>query len=349
MKPMRMRLPMLLILAPTLQAQAPGLAARVAEAEAVVARHFRGEPLESARAKVVADIAAFNAETTTATRELAAEKAALDARRAPLREMEAKLESLDRDLAKLPTATEGGDSPAERKHAAAVRERKALAERHEALRQAVQPQLEAYNARVTRSNETLKVRRNAVTEAQARLNARIDAFAAFQRQGGDVAFYSGLTRLLAECVKVHAEAPAAKARALRQELFRWAQARAAAQPFGPVLVEATVGGEPVCFMVDTGAERTSLSPELVATLGLEGRLGEEVTFVLAGGPRVKGRELTLPALAVAGASMAAVPAAVLPATEVGIDGLLGQSFLKGFVYTIDEGRPERLLLKPRKP
>jgi hypothetical protein len=32
---------------------------------------------------------------------------------------------------------------------------------------------------------------------------------------------------------------------------------------------------------------------------------------------------------------------------VGIDGLLGQSFLKRFVYTVDESRPGKLMLVPR--
>ena len=344
---MRPLLPFLVTAA--LTGQVPSLATRVAEAEATVARHFRGEPLEPARTKVVADIAAFNAETAASAKALAEEKAALDARLKPLRDTEARLAELDRRLAVLPTATEGRNSPAELKHAALAKERRALADRHNADREALQPALDAYNAKVARSNEALKARRAAVTGAQAQLNARIDAWAAFQRNGGDVAFYNGLGRLLADCAKAGASSQAAQVRTLRRELIRWAMARAAAQPFGPVIVEATVGGEPVGLMVDTGAERTSLSPELVAALGLESKLGDEITFVLAGGPRVKGREVKLPTLAVAGVSVEGVPAAVLQATEVGIDGLLGQSFLKGFVYTVDEGRAEKLVLRPRKP
>ena len=342
-----MRLPVSLLLSvPALLAQAPSLVSRVAEAEATVARHFRGEPLEAARARVVADIAAFNAETAASGRALAEEKAALDARLKPLREAEAKLAELDRRLAVLPAATEGRDSPAEVKHAALAKARKDLADRYNADRDALQPALDAYNAKVARTNEDLKARRVAVTGAQAQLNARIDAWAAFQKGGGDVAFYNGLGRLLADCSR--APAQAAKVRDLRRELIRWAMARASAQPFGPVLVEATVGGEPVGLMVDTGAERTSLSPELITALGLDAKLGEEITFVLAGGPRVRGREVKLPPLTVAGITVDGVPAAVLQATEVGIDGLLGQSFLKGFVYTIDEGRAEKLILKARK-
>jgi hypothetical protein len=42
-----------------------------------------------------------------------------------------------------------------------------------------------------------------------------------------------------------------------------------------------------------------------------------------------------------------VPASAVRPSDVGIDGLLGQSFLKAFVYTIDERSPAKLLLKRR--
>jgi len=123
----------------------------------------------------------------------------------------------------------------------------------------------------------------------------------------------------------------------------------AADPFGPVLVEGLIGGEPCCLMVDTGAMRTSLSPELVGALGLNDRLGGEASFVLAGGVRLRGRVVDLPSVALGDISAKAVPAVTIAASEVGIDGLLGQSFLKGFIYTVDERRPEKVFLQPRKP
>ncbi|HJV90684.1 MAG TPA: retroviral-like aspartic protease family protein [Holophagaceae bacterium] len=329
--------------------QAPSLAARVAEAEATVARHFRGEPLEAARAQVVADIAAYNAETVAAKAALDAGKADLEAKLAPLRTLEGQLGEMDQRLAKIPTATEARTSPAEVKYAALMKERNALAAKYNALQAAVEPQREAYNAKVKTSNEALTARRAAVMDAQKRVNARIEAFEAFQKQNGDVAFYTGLAKLLGDCLKASDAPAAARVRALRKELIGWAMARAAAQPFGPVLVEVQIAGEPCCLMVDTGAMRTSLAPELVRVLGLEDRLGEEASFVLAGGVRLRGRMVELPSVTVAGATAKAVPAVVIAASEVGIDGLLGQSFLKGFVYTVDERKPEKLRLQPRNP
>jgi hypothetical protein len=44
---------------------------------------------------------------------------------------------------------------------------------------------------------------------------------------------------------------------------------------------------------------------------------------------------------------AQVDGVAVPASEVGIDGLLGQSFLKHFAYTIDPGQPGKLVLVRR--
>ncbi len=334
-----------LTLLPALQGQSPSLASRVNEAEAIVARYFRGEPLEVERRRVTADIAAYTAETAAAKQKLEAGKAELDARLKPLREVEARLEVLDRQLAKPPIATEARKSPAEVAFEAALKERKALFARYDSLRETTEPLRTAYNAQVQASNEAMTARRTAVIAAQKAVNARVDALASFRKGNGDVAFFAGLTKLLGECRKAGDPGLLAKVRGLRQELFAHARAWAASEPFGPVLVEVRLGEEPALLMVDTGAMRTGISPELAGVLGLP--LGEEAVFVLAGGATLRGKTLTLPTVAVGGVTARDVSAVVFPATEVGIDGLLGQSFLKRFTYTVDERTSEKLLLKPR--
>jgi clan AA aspartic protease (TIGR02281 family) len=137
-------------------------------------------------------------------------------------------------------------------------------------------------------------------------------------------------------------------RGIRRELARWAGARQDAQDNGLVLVDAMVGDEPCCFIVDTGAQQVCLPAELIAALGLTGSLGEESTLTLAGGQKLRGRSITLPRLEVEGRVATAVSGSAVPASEVGVDGLLGQSFLKHFVYTIDEARPGKLVLVPRQ-
>ena len=93
--------------------------------------------------------------------------------------------------------------------------------------------------------------------------------------------------------------------------------------------------------------RCCLAFALVSVLGLSGRLGEVATLTLAGGQKLRGRSIVLPRIAVAGAAGTQVEGSAVPASEVGIDGLLGQSFLKRFVYTIDERQAGKLILVPR--
>ncbi len=88
-------------------------------------------------------------------------------------------------------------------------------------------------------------------------------------------------------------------------------------------------------------------PGMVDALGLSGKLGDEVELILAGGIKTKGREFVLPRVEVSGADERDIPAAAVKVSDVGIDGLLGQSFLKRFVYTIDESKEAKLILKPR--
>jgi hypothetical protein len=70
-------------------------------------------------------------------------------------------------------------------------------------------------------------------------------------------------------------------------------------------------------------------------------------MILAGGQKLRGRTLTLPRVSTSGMATQDVAASAIPPSEVGIDGLLGQTFLKRFVYTIDERLPEKLVLTRR--
>jgi len=63
--------------------------------------------------------------------------------------------------------------------------------------------------------------------------------------------------------------------------------------------------------------------------------------------RLQSRRFTIPRISAAGQALSEVSASATRPTNVGIDGLLGQSFLKAFVYTIDERTQARLLLARR--
>ena len=149
---------------------------------------------------------------------------------------------------------------------------------------------------------------------------------------------------------------------MRRELGAWAISDHERRDYGLVVIEAALGGsepgasepgadeqradEPCYFIEDTGAMLTTEEPGLVAALGIP--LGEETEFSLAGGKKMKGREIVLPLVAVGNVTEKDVEGAAVKASEVGVDGLLGQTFLKRFVYAIDESRPGKLILRRRK-
>ena len=134
---------------------------------------------------------------------------------------------------------------------------------------------------------------------------------------------------------------------LRRELAAWAEAGQALRPNGLVIVEALVVDEPCWFIVDTGAMDTIVSAEIVDAIGCRKSLGKQTSLSMIGGLRVMGYAFRIPQLEVSGRMLKEVPAAAVLPSDVGIDGLLGQSFLKAFVYCIDERKPEKLILSPR--
>ncbi|MFH1378254.1 MAG: aspartyl protease family protein [Planctomycetota bacterium] len=114
-----------------------------------------------------------------------------------------------------------------------------------------------------------------------------------------------------------------------------------------VYAEVSFGDGVTCFLlVDTGARSITLPIEIVDALGLTDALGEETELSLAGGVIQKGRKLTLPSVTVNGHTVTDADAVVLPDNTVGIDGLLGRSFLKHFTMTIQGGPTPTLILEP---
>jgi len=339
---------------PSLVAQVPVPApyqGRLAALESVLDRFYRGESLAAGHARVNALVDAFNAQVKQGDADLQAAKAQVDQALAPAKELAPALDAQDKALAKAP---DPGDREATRRFNAQVDARNALADRYNALVAAGQREVDAYNARLQRQNQLIAQSRAGLEAERRALKERTDAYEAFQAQGQDLAFFTALNQLLADLRAATRSAPEPgtqaaldKVRALRRELALWAAERQSAQANGLVLVNALVGDEPCCFIVDTGAQLVCLPRELIDALGLTGSLGEEATLTLAGGQKIRGRAIDLPQVAVGNRARTAVAGSAVPASDVGIDGLLGQSFLKGFVYTIDEGRPGKLVLEPR--
>ncbi|HXL45252.1 MAG TPA: retropepsin-like aspartic protease, partial [Candidatus Binatia bacterium] len=100
---------------------------------------------------------------------------------------------------------------------------------------------------------------------------------------------------------------------------------------------------PLTLIVDTGADRTVISPAAVERAGFAGQAGRSIQVVGVTGTATA-TLVTLPLLDVAGARIGPLPVIVytLPATLLGgegaaapIDGLLGRDVLDAFTLSVD--------------
>jgi hypothetical protein len=115
---------------------------------------------------------------------------------------------------------------------------------------------------------------------------------------------------------------------------------------GPIRAPVHVNGVALTLMVDTGADRTVVSPAALARAGIASDAGRTVQIVGVTG-QVPAREVMVERLDVAGSQVG--PVAVV-AHDVGVgevDGLLGRDVLDRFTVTIDAATG-RAVLTPRR-
>jgi predicted aspartyl protease len=114
---------------------------------------------------------------------------------------------------------------------------------------------------------------------------------------------------------------------------------------GPLVVDVSLNGVALRLMLDTGADRTLISPAAMARAG----------FDVVGGPAVhirgvtgdaQGTLVSVPRLDVAGTRVGPVAVVVHALPGQGVDGLLGRDVLDAFTLTVDAAA-QRAILMPR--
>lgn len=325
------------------------LTARIAEADRVLERFYRGESIDALRERSNKEIEAYNAQAKAVNAELEKARARMEQAQVPGKEAYAQLQEMDKTLKDIP---DGNDQAGNKRYRERMDARNALAHRVNELNDKARAVIDDYSALAKGRQEELAKERQRVTAAQQALDARAVAYNAFIKGGQDIVFFTGINRLLADVRQRLRVTPAdrglqeslAKLRGFRRELGNWAMAAQVRQPNGLVVLEVLVEDEPCWLVVDTGAMDTILSVEMAEAAGLGRSLVEEVSLVVVGGQRIRGRSFEIPRLTVGDQTLTKVQASAVQSSDVGIDGLLGQSFLKAFVYTIDERTPGKLLL-----
>ena len=114
----------------------------------------------------------------------------------------------------------------------------------------------------------------------------------------------------------------------------------------PVVAPVLVNGVARRLMVDTGADRTVISPAAAARTGLPVDAGRSVRVVGVAGSAMAS-EIVVTHMEVAGARVGPLRMLVLDAPGESLDGLLGRDVLDYFTLTVDS-KAGRATLTPRR-
>jgi hypothetical protein len=114
---------------------------------------------------------------------------------------------------------------------------------------------------------------------------------------------------------------------------------------GPLVVSATLNGVALRLIVDTGADRTLISPAAIARAGFDPTRGTPVQIRGVTGDAAAVM-IRVPRLDLAGTQVGPVAVIVHALASEGVDGLLGRDVLDAFTITVDAAA-RRAVLIPR--
>jgi hypothetical protein len=113
----------------------------------------------------------------------------------------------------------------------------------------------------------------------------------------------------------------------------------------PVVVEARLNGTPLNLLLDTGADRTVISPAALMRAGINPEVGRPIRISGVTGSAAA-TLVDVPTLYVAGARVGPLSVVVHPVPNDSLDGLLGRDVLDSFTVTFDAAAG-RVTLSPR--
>jgi hypothetical protein len=114
------------------------------------------------------------------------------------------------------------------------------------------------------------------------------------------------------------------------------------KPGDPIRAAARVNGVPLTLMVDTGADRTVISPAALGRAGLATDSGRPVHIMgVTGGATA--REVIVQRLDLAGVQVGPLAVIAHDVGVGGVDGLLGRDVLDRFTLTVDSASGQAIL------
>ncbi len=325
---------------------------RLREFEALMGYYYRDEPLETARQNLKEQIKQYNQWAESALAQNKAAITALNKQVESLRALDALTDEMDNRLEEKPDLS---DKAAVDAYNALVEERNKRVGEYNELAKVHGKDKGACDVANERFDSQAETRKADLERLKEDFERQIEAHKRWFRTGKDLDMFKGLNRFFAQLYDERRSGDTPElvgmldaVRSIRRELFEHTIGKHDQLETGAVVVEAKLCRQEPCFLlVDTGAMSVTIPMSLVEALGLTDHLGDEVSVAVAGGGRVRGRELTIPQVAVQGHRVEDVRAIVLSEFDAGVDGLLGLSYLKQFAFRIDSKLPAKLVIEPR--
>jgi len=318
---------------------------RIGQYEQIMDRYFRQNPVDTAQNTYKSAFDTYNALVEAINAGENHRKSEIDEKGKALEKLEIQIEKYDAQLA-------------EKSNYEFIDQRNALVKRYNRQLKQLENVITQFNEWVKQTNQNIDAEKAKLDKINTALELEIKHYSDWLRLNKDAEFWLDLNRTF---LNLHRKRRAGNnnllldkqiqtIRNLRKELGTYAINQAKSQENGLVIIPGIIcRTEEFHFIVDTGANYVSLTPEMVEILGLKERLGEVTDLRLAAGKTARGQKIVYPYISVLGMEEQDVPGLAIPEKKVGIDGLLGRSFLKRFVVCFDYEQGPKIQLTPKKP
>jgi len=336
-------------------APSPSVAERITQYEEILEHYFKVSPVTNANIRSKKIVEQYNAWLKEAQAAYKVREDALLQEQKAIQALDAQIVALDEKLDTLRSTASGKGNVAA--YNSSVDQRNALVSRQNKMAKELMAKWAVLQKSRDELDSAVAAESAKVDKAQEELRQHVERYKKWRSDKRDVDYYHVVNRLYAELQQKRQADGTSRAlssqlrriRTIRRDLAERAIRREAAKKPGMILVWAKLNNdEECCMMVDTGASIITIPESIVSVLGLTDQVGEEITVSLAGGIRVKARELVIPSISVFGQEAVDVDAVVLDEPMPGVDGLLGLSFLDRFAYRIDQTTDPKLSLDPKE-
>ena len=321
------------------------------EFENIMREFFRRNPVDHANALIKERADQLNDWIKRNVSELEARQSELQRQIESTDTLEAKITDMDQKLEQLKSNV--GDSDSISRYRNLADERNSLAQKYNKLVQECEQNNDLYNRKVNEFNQEQENRRADMEEFQRNLAEKVEQYNKWIKDDGPLQFFNQVNILYATLIqeirrdkRYELEGHIDRLKNIRRELGEHTKTRHDRSRQGGHIIQATLCQSEECYFVVSKASMTSITPEMVDILGIRQHVGEEVEIRLADASKTRKPQLVIPKIIVNEFGADYVKAVVIQASEEGVDGCIGYSFLNKFDHVIDN---KGLLLKPLQP